>query len=176
MALLSGIGLCRVTQYMWLSMPHFVFCFFHLSAFRLVLSSLAFCSWISKLAFSLLFEKKKSKALGTFVNKVQGIKNGSTKFTASAAEGSRILPSKNRDAEFQLCIDAGRYDESTKKLNVVLQVNSQAKSPALRDWVKKNSTHGQLATTSFDTSADGKDAELNKVLSALQNQAKQKLG
>lgn len=117
-----------------------------------------------------------SKALSTFVNKAKGIKNAPTKFTATAAEGSRIIPSKNRDAEFQLRIDAGHYDESTKKLNVVLQVNSQATSPALREWVKKNSTHGQLATASFDTTAVDKDAELNKVLNSLQNQAKQKLG
>ncbi|MCJ1479190.1 hypothetical protein MMC13_007874 [Lambiella insularis] len=117
-----------------------------------------------------------SKAVGTFVNKVQGIKNAQTKFTAAAVEGSRIIPSKNRDAEFQFRIDAGHYDESTKKLNVVLQVNSQATSPALREWVKKSSTHGQLATASFDTSAVDKDTELNEVLSSLQSQAKQKLG
>ena len=117
-----------------------------------------------------------SKALSTFVNKVQGINNASVKFTATAVEGSRIVPSKNRDAEFQFRIDAGRYDENTKQLNIVLQVNSQATSPALRDWVKKNSTHDKLATASFDTSADDKDAELNKVLNSLQNQAKQKLG
>lgn len=117
--------------------------------------------------------KQISKALGNFVNKVQGIKNAPAKFTATAVEGSRIIPSQNRDAEFQFRIDAGHYHESTKNLNVVLQVNSQATSPALRDWVKKNSTHSQLATAHFDTSADDKDAELDKVLNSLQIQAKQ---
>lgn len=117
-----------------------------------------------------------SKALGNFVNKVRDTKNASAKFTATAVEGSRIVPSKTRDAEFQFRIDAGHYDASTKKLNVVLQVNSQAKSPALRDWVNKSSTHGKLATAPFDTSADDKDAELAKVLDSLQSQAKGKLG
>jgi hypothetical protein len=35
--------------------------------------------------------------------------------------------------DFQSRIDAGHYDAVTKKFNVVLQVNAQAKNPALRD-------------------------------------------
>lgn len=117
-----------------------------------------------------------SKVLGTFVQKAQAIKNAPAKFTATAVEGNRIIPSKSHDAEFQLRIDAGHYDTNTKKLNVVLQVNSQAKSPALRDWARKNSTHENLATASFDTSAEDKEAEYARVLEALKNGAKQKLG
>jgi hypothetical protein len=74
-----------------------------------------------------------SKVLGTFVQKAKAIKNAPAKFSAAAIEGSRILPSKTKDAEFQLRVDASHYDESTKHLNVVLQVNSQAKSPALKE-------------------------------------------
>jgi hypothetical protein len=74
-----------------------------------------------------------SKVLGAFVKKAQAIKNAPAKFSAGAAQGTRILPSKTKDAEFQLRLDAGHYDESTKHLSVVLQVNSQAKSPALKE-------------------------------------------
>jgi hypothetical protein len=117
-----------------------------------------------------------SRILGTFVRKAQAIKNAPNKFTATAAEGSRIIPSRTNDAEFQLRIDAGHYDANTKALNVVLQVNSQANSPALRDWARKNSTHEKLATASFNTSAEDKEAEYARVLEALENEAKQKLG
>jgi hypothetical protein len=113
-----------------------------------------------------------SKVLGTFVQKAQAIKNAPAKFTATAVEGNRIIPSKSHDAEFQLRIDAGHYDTNTKKLNVVLQV----KSPALRDWARKNSTHENLATASFDTSTEDKEAEYARVLEALKDGAKQKLG
>jgi len=116
-----------------------------------------------------------SKALGAFAQKAQGIKNAPAKFTASAVEGSRILPSRTKDAEFQFRIDAGHYDATTKRLNVVLQVNSQAKSPVLKDWIKKNSTHGQLATASFDTNATDQTLEYARVLKELEEKGKQNL-
>jgi hypothetical protein len=117
-----------------------------------------------------------SKALKDFVQKAQALKNAPDKFAATAGEGSRIIPSPSKDTDFQLRIDAGHYDAKTKKLNVVLQVNSQAKSPALREWARKNSTHGKLATASFDTGAADKEAEYDSVLAALEREAKQKLG
>ena len=43
------------------------------------------------------------------------VKNATGKFTASAAEGNRILPSPPKDADFQLRIDAGRYNPTTKR-------------------------------------------------------------
>jgi hypothetical protein len=55
----------------------------------------------------------------------------------------------------------------TKKLNVVLQVNSQAKSPVLRDWARKHSTHEKLGTESFDTAAADKNAEFVRVVDSL---------
>lgn len=117
-----------------------------------------------------------SKAIGTFVQKAKSLSGAASKFTAAAADGNRILPSKSKDAEFQCRIDAGRYDSSTQKLNVVLQINSQAKSPALKDWARKKSTHDKLATEVFDTNAKDKDAELDRVLASLEAQAKSKLG
>lgn len=117
-----------------------------------------------------------SKALGTFVQKAQAIKNAPAKFSATTVEGNRILPSRTKDADFQFRIDAGHYNADTKHLNVVLQVNSQATSPALKDWIKKNSTHGKLATASFDTGAKDPHAEYIKVLEELEDSGKKSLG
>jgi hypothetical protein len=55
-------------------------------------------------------------------------------------------------------------------------VNSQAKSPGLVDWVRKNSTHAELATAKFDVNASDKDAELHRVMDMLKKEAKQNLG
>ena len=74
-----------------------------------------------------------SKAIDTACTKSKSIKNAASKFSALAAEGNRIIPSKTKDAEYQVRINTGRLNPSTKRLNVVLQVNSQAKSPGLVD-------------------------------------------
>ncbi|OOF98352.1 hypothetical protein ASPCADRAFT_128508 [Aspergillus carbonarius ITEM 5010] len=117
-----------------------------------------------------------SKAIGSFVEKAKDIKNGPSKFTSTAVEGSRFIPSRTKDAEFQFRIDAGHYDENTKRLNVALQVNSQAKSPVLKDWIKKHSTHENVATASYDTSATDKKAEYNRVLLELADKGRENLG
>ena len=114
-----------------------------------------------------------SKAIDAAFTKLKGVKNAASKFSASAAEGNRIMPSPTKDAEYQLRIDAGRFDPKTNRLNVALQVNSQAKSPGLVDWVKKNSTHSNLATATFDTKAQDKNAELNRVMEVLRQKAKE---
>ncbi|CAG7961067.1 unnamed protein product [Penicillium salamii] len=119
---------------------------------------------------------KMSKALTEFAQLAQNVKNAPSKFTGAAAEGSRLIPSRTKDALFQFRVDAGRYNDKTKHLNVNLQVNSQAKSPALKDWVKKNTTHGKLATATFDTTAEDKDAEYTRVLNELVKLGKEKLG
>lgn len=117
-----------------------------------------------------------SKAIGTFVSKAKSLSNPAAKFTPTATEGHRILPSKKKDPEFQCRIDADRFDPTTKKLNVVLQISSQATSPALKDWARKHPTHDKLATESFDTAAADKSAEYERVLASLGDQAKKKLG
>ncbi len=71
-----------------------------------------------------------------FYQKAQNIKNAAYKFTANATEGGRIIPPPPKDADLQLRIDAGRYNPETHKLNVVLQVNREAKSPELKDCAK----------------------------------------
>ncbi|KAL4934101.1 uncharacterized protein BDV17DRAFT_285840 [Aspergillus undulatus] len=64
------------------------------------------------------------------------------------------------DAEFQFRVDAGRYDPETK-LIVNLQINSQATSPALKGFSRKKSTHAELATATFNTAAENKDADFH---------------
>jgi hypothetical protein len=91
--------------------------------------------------------------------------------------GARILPfSKNDDSKAELRIDAGEKVGDMQK--VILQVNSQAKSPALVAWRAKNGrqTHGQPATGSFDTKAKDLQAETRRLLEDLDTQAKAKLG
>ncbi|KAF2221655.1 hypothetical protein BDZ85DRAFT_320809 [Elsinoe ampelina] len=117
-----------------------------------------------------------SKKLAAFVSKATAIPNAPAKFTESVVEGSRILPTKVKDAEYEMRLDAGRFDSETKKLNVVLQVNSQAKSPVLKEWVKKNTTHGKLAVASFDTAATDKNAEYKRMLEELREKGKKNLG
>lgn len=117
-----------------------------------------------------------SKALDSFFQKAQAIKNAGAKFTSHATEGVRIVPSPPKDADFQLRIDAGRYNSETKRLNVVLQVNKEAKSPGLKDWQQKHTTHAKLATSSFDTTATDKKAEYERVLRELTKAAKDRIG
>jgi hypothetical protein len=117
-----------------------------------------------------------SKALDSFFQKAQNIKNAASKFTANATEGGRIIPSPPKDADFQLRIDAGRYNPETHKLIVVLQVNKEAKSPGLKDWAKKHTTHDKLAAASFDTNAPDQKAEFDRVLDDLKRRAKDNIG
>ncbi|KAL8920486.1 MAG: hypothetical protein Q9208_006235 [Pyrenodesmia sp. 3 TL-2023] len=116
-----------------------------------------------------------SKAISAAFSKLRGIKNVASKFSASAEEGHRIVPSRTKDADFQVRIDAGHYDPSSKTLNVVLQVNSQATSPALKEWAGKNTTHGKLATATFKTDAEDKEAEALRMLKDLEEQAKKNI-
>ncbi|KAK5731789.1 hypothetical protein LTS12_027223 [Elasticomyces elasticus] len=64
------------------------------------------------------------------------------------------------------------------KQNFVLQVNSQAKNTALKDFVAKNGrgTHAQLAAASFDTKAADPEAEARRVVQEIKEQSKSKLG
>lgn len=113
-----------------------------------------------------------SKALQEFFSKVKNNFDVATKFKASHTAGGRILPSRTQknDADYGLRIDAG--DLVLGKRNLVLQVNTQATSTALKDWRKKQGTHAKLATASFDTAAADLDAEALRVLDELEKEAK----
>jgi len=45
----------------------------------------------------------------------------------------------------------------------------------LTDWLKKNSTHGKLATATFNTKAEDKQAETLRVFEELKRQAKENI-
>lgn len=62
-----------------------------------------------------------------------------------------------------------------KKLNVVLQINKEAKSPALVKIVNKFSSHYKMATEMFDTGVVDKQGELKRVLDSLCAQAKEQV-
>jgi len=96
-----------------------------------------------------------------------------TKLRAVWNAGSRIVPSKNskNDSEFQLRIDAGELLENRYRM-LYLQVNSQAKSTKLREWVRKHGTHANLASTRFDTLAEDPEAETDRALTELESDAK----
>ena len=116
-----------------------------------------------------------SKALDSAKAQLKNIKNAANKFTASAVEGTRLIPSQTKDKQLPVRIDAGHYNPTSKRLNVVMQVNSKPQSPGLENWVKKHSTHGKLAKAEFDTAADDKNAEFSRMLDDLMNKGKQNL-
>lgn len=115
------------------------------------------------------------KGIDKSMNYISGLKTLPSKFSPSIAEGSRVAPSKSKDHQCDLRIDAGKYDPSTKKLNVVLQVNSQTTSPSLKNWIQRNSTHAKLATAEYDTAAPNQYEETKRVLTELSEKAKKKL-
>ncbi|KFX96260.1 hypothetical protein V490_03455 [Pseudogymnoascus sp. VKM F-3557] len=92
--------------------------------------------------------------------------------------GKRILPAqaKDNDAKFQLRIDAGRSDNGIK--NVYLQVNSQAKNGALKEFKQKFGTDANLAVGSIDenTPVDAQEEAAKELWQGLAQQAKDNLG
>lgn len=73
-----------------------------------------------------------SKAIDTAFTKLKGIKNAASKFSASAAEGNRIVPSRTKDAEYQVRVDAGHFDPTTKSLN---GSRLASEFPSQKSWV-----------------------------------------
>ncbi len=113
-----------------------------------------------------------SKAIANFFTKTKQSFDMVKKFGANLTAGSRIVPSRTsqKDAEYQLRIDAGELVNG--KRNVYLQVNSQAKATGLKDWVRQNGTHANLASATFDTTAADLEAESERVLDELEKDAK----
>lgn len=65
---------------------------------------------------------------------------------AYSGERSRIAPSKNQknDETWQLRLDAGEVKNGKKR--VCLQVSSQATNDGPKNWRKKHTSHGNLAS------------------------------
>jgi len=118
-----------------------------------------------------------SKVVAEFFTKVVGNPTLLKKFIGALTPGQRIVPNKNQkdDASYQFRIDAGEVPKGTHLQNIVLQVNTQAKSTALKNWIKKHTSHGKLATTSFDTKAADVDKEVKRALGELEKMAKENI-
>lgn len=95
---------------------------------------------------------------------------------ASKIVGRTLSPGSRIFISDELRLDAG--EKIGDQQNVVLQVNSQAKSGALKKWVANNGrgTHGKLAQGSFDTKAADPVAEADSLVAEMDAQAKNKLG
>jgi hypothetical protein len=121
------------------------------------------------------YRRKMSKPVKDFFKKVNQNIDIGKKLAGNYESGGRIVPSKTakNDADYQLRIDAGELVDNRR--NVVLQVNTQAKATPLKSWLRKNSSHGKLATASFDTAAKDQKAETARVLAELEKKAKDNL-
>jgi hypothetical protein len=104
-------------------------------------------------------------------------KNWVAKFFSPVEPGNRIFPPKSKDRLLEVRYDAGHFDGPFR--TVYLQVNSQAKSTALKKWLAKQGskgTHANLATGQIDTQAVDKDAEAQRLLEDLNKQVDEKIG
>ncbi|XP_014556639.1 hypothetical protein COCVIDRAFT_37748 [Bipolaris victoriae FI3] len=106
-----------------------------------------------------------AKVIDMFKEKVLALPKVASKFTASADERCRVsTPHRCRPLR-----------HGQKKLNVVLQINKEAKSPALVKIVNKFSPHYKMATEMFDTGVVDKQGGLKRVLDSLCAQAKEQV-
>lgn len=116
-----------------------------------------------------------TKQIKEFFSRLRLNYNVAKRFSAAFNSGSRIFPSQTNknDADYQLRLDAGELIDNRYQ-NIVLQVNSQATNTGLRAWLKRQprGTHAKLAVARFDTLAEDPDAESERVLTELQDQAR----
>ncbi|KAE8357815.1 hypothetical protein BDV27DRAFT_78534 [Aspergillus caelatus] len=120
-----------------------------------------------------------SGALKKFGDKVVNDPKQVAKLFKEAAPGTRLLPSRTpkNDAEYQCRVDVGEeIKDKPGYYNVYLQVNSQAQSDGLQDWLKKN-PHGNLAAAQINRKAKDEERpeEGKRVMAELIAQAKKNL-
>lgn len=120
-----------------------------------------------------------ASGLKDFAKKVTRDTKQLAKLFKSTAAGGRILPTRTpkHDVEFQCRVDMGEEIQGKPGFrNVYLQVNSQAKSPGLKNWLAKN-PHGKLATAeiNMNTPEDERDEEGARVINKLVEDGKNTL-
>ncbi|KAF2125863.1 hypothetical protein P153DRAFT_389314 [Dothidotthia symphoricarpi CBS 119687] len=101
------------------------------------------------------------------------------KFFNQQTPGGRIFPSKTarNDAASQLRYDAGEVVNGKKKIN--LQVNSQAKGAALKEFIgNKKGTHGTIASGEIDvnTPEHKQEETIRNLFKTVATQYKSKVG
>ena len=121
-----------------------------------------------------------SKAITKFGDRVTSDPKLLGKLFKNTSAGSRLLPSQSEknDAEFECRVDMGEeLSDKPGVRNVYLQVNSQAKSQALKNWLAKN-PHGNLATAQIDlNSPKEKQKEVGtEAMNTLVERGKENLG
>lgn len=117
-----------------------------------------------------------SRNINKFMDAFQSAPSNFTKLSASHNVGGRIFPSRTHknDQAHELRLDAGPLIDDRYR-QVHLQVNSEAKSKALKDWVRKHGSHANLVTALFDTEAEDKDGEADRFCGELREKAKSNL-
>lgn len=87
---------------------------------------------------------------------------------------SRIFPpkAKNYDAKYELRIDAGEVVNGVK--NIYLQINSEAKNEALKNYRAKHSSHANLAVGQIreDTPEEEQEKVVGNMLDEFGEQVK----
>jgi len=101
------------------------------------------------------------------------------KFFQLQNPGGRIFPSRTgkNDTALQLRYDAGEVVDGKKKVN--LQVNSQAKSAALKEYISnKKGTHANVASAEIDinTPEDKQEEAVQDMFKTVTAQYKSKIG
>lgn len=120
-----------------------------------------------------------TSAVKNFTTRLMGDSKQLVKLFKKTSPGKRLVPtqtSKN-DADWQCRIDLGEELKDRQGwYNVYLQVNSQATSKGLKDWLKKN-PHGNLATAQINrtVSEDKRLDECKRVVNDLADKANENL-
>lgn len=117
-----------------------------------------------------------SKNVNKFMDVFRSGSDAVKKLSGAHRLGERIFPSKTskNDKKHQLRIDAGPLiDNRYRQVN--LQVNSEATSQGLKDWIRKYGSHANLATAEFDTAAENPEEEAERLLEEMTKQARDNL-
>ncbi len=115
-----------------------------------------------------------SKHVAKNINKIKNNFNLTNKFKSPWNPGSRIVPAKVKDHEYELRIDAGELVDGRYRI-LKLQINSQATSTALKAYHRKHGTHADLAVGRYDTEAEDADAETDRVVDEMTDEAINKI-
>ncbi|PGH19279.1 hypothetical protein AJ80_04032 [Polytolypa hystricis UAMH7299] len=118
-----------------------------------------------------------SRALKDFKNLM--VREGQiSKLWKTHSPGTRIAPTKsgNKDNKWQLRLDAGEVKGGKKR--IYLQVNSQASNQSLQKWLKKNTSHANLAFGDIDINEpdDKISGAFDNFWQCVEKQAKDNLG
>lgn len=117
-----------------------------------------------------------SRNITTFLGSLLSSPNTvSKKLSGGQRVGERLFPTKTpkNDEKHQLRLDAGPMIDGRYR-RVHLQVNKEATSQGLKNWVQKHGSHADLSTGEFDTKAESPRKELERLCNDLAKEAKKR--